>query len=231
MAQPTVAQMRTVGQTLVMDTSTTNPGLSSTDWLVLLNDALFAYAAAFPNLLELTGLLGTATTSSGTQLSTLTLNATTTSVRSITNAFIRSTQDLQRAEFMDLLRRATKEPTQSIPTHYAIVSAVSSAPGVASTSHVYSVRWWPIPDATYSVDFYGNVQPVTLTGDSDYTPFQEAEARTIARMAAVEAARLLGRSQAFVQGVAAPLPDEIKAAMGLQQIETRPKPVPGKPSV
>lgn len=228
MAQPTVANMKAIAQTLVLDTGTTNPGLSATDWLVLLNDALFMYAEMFPHVLPMSGLVGTLSLTSGQSGGTLTLNALTASDRDITSAFVRGASGCERAELTDLLRLIATDTTIGVPSRWALFS---SGPGLAATSWVYTLKTWPLADAAYSIDFYGSMHPVTLTGDSDYTPFQEPEARTIARIAAVEAARLLGRPGDFIAGVAGPLPDQIRAKLGLALIDSRPREYEGKSSV
>lgn len=220
--------MRAVAQELVLDTSSTNPGLSTAEWLILLNDAMFAYASQFPNLLPVTGLLGTAAITSGNSSTTLTLNALTASARNITNAFVRGVGPCERVELMDILRLIAQDTTQGAPTQYAIMS---STPGVTTTALVYTVKLWRIADASYNVDFYGTVNPITLTGDTDTTVFQEGEAREIARMAAVDASRLLGRPDSFTAQLIQSASERVKEKFYSQSIDTRPRSTSGKTSV
>lgn len=225
MAQLTVANMRAVAQELVLDTSSANPGLATADWLILLNDALFQYAAMFPNLLPLSGLLATASLTQHSATATLTLSGLTAPYRNITDAVVRgSAVPMERAEVLDLFRMFAADATEGTPSRWAIFS---SAPG-QSTAMVYTARFWRIADAAYSIDFYGTVQPVALTGDSDTTLFQDAEARTIARIAALEGARLLGRSPDFINSLASRLPDAVKAKLYALEVDTRPREVEGK---
>jgi hypothetical protein len=230
MAQQTVANMRGFAQELVLDTSATNPGISTAIWLDLLNDAMFAYAENFADVTPLMGLLASSANFVSTATSTtVTFSGLTVAPRNITNAFLRKTggtvlvNEMERVNFTDLLRELVNVASLSPapPTRYAIVS---SAPGVAATALVYTVRLWPISDNNYNIDFYGTVQPAALTGDSDTTVFQDVETRTITRMAAVEAARMLGRPGDFIGALAAPLSDRIKAHMGVMARDVRPAP-------
>ena len=220
--------MRAVGQELVIDTNASNPGLAAADWLILLNDAMHSYAEMFPDNIALSGVLVSHSIALNDKSVPMSFVPGTPIMRSITGVFLRGVGAMQSSPVLDILRKQALQPTVGTPTEYGFIS---SAPGTAATALAYTMYIWPIADASYTADVYGTVQPPSLTGDSDTSVFQDTDCRVIARMAAVEACRLLGRTPAFTQTVASPLPDRVRAHMGVAAREVVPRAYAGKPVV
>ena len=223
MAQPTLATIRGWVQGLVVDTGSY---LGNTYYTDFINHAICQYAEIYPDTIALNGLIvGSTSISVGNKSVTVAFSSPPPILRNITGAFLTGKGALERAEVLDILRKQVSETTQGQPTQYAIYG---NSPGTGSGSLTYKVLLWPIADASYTLDLYGSCQPPMLSGDSDYTNFMDAECHVIARMAALDAARALGRDPDFAQGIAAGLPDAVKAHLGVQVRDTQPRQYAGK---
>lgn len=225
MAQLTLGQMRALTQRLVADTNPAASGLSISDYTAILNDSMMAYADMFPDSLALSGIIASVAFAANLKSATLALGTTPPTSRNVTGCFLRTTGPLSRAGSpLDILRLQVSDATTATPQQYSLESLLPGQP----TGNNYIMRLHPVPDAAYTVDVYGTTQPTPMLVDSDYTVFQDAECRIIARMAAVDAARLLGRGQDFVQQVASVLPDRVRAHMGVMVRDAGPRYAEGK---
>lgn len=202
MASMTNAQMRALAQVLVRDTSTVTPALQSSEWTQLLNDAMFVFAEVFP---EECVAAQNVVTSSGTY--SLSLPASPLrSIEYIERATGSAFVPMEKVARTDIVRRISDEsasPVTGIPKRFAAWRNNADA--------TWSLLVHPTPDDIYTLAVYGLRQPTALSADSDTTPYQDGSCRTIARLAAVEAARVIGRPQAFVDGLAQRLPQQIQA--------------------
>lgn len=232
MAQMTLAQIRSLAQLHVQDTNSSALGLSNANYLDLINEALYAYAAMFPDDLSLSGRVLSASVLSGQTEKQVYLNGVVGNVRNITTAMLSTGTNrlLEIVTVPEILRAIDADSTttgQPVKVAFASEEYISGAN--TNTELAVTMFMWPKTNNTYTIYLYGTVQPTALSADSDKPPYGDHECRVIARMAAIEAARLLGRNQAFIQGLAAPLPDRVKEHYGTVSRGTLPRTFEGKP--
>ena len=206
----TNANMRSLVQKLVRDSSTTSPGLASADYTDLLNDAMFAYVGLYPDDPGISGYIGSALASLGVAYTaSITPFVATAVVRNVTAVTTSSLKPISLKPIGDILRQQSADATTGVPTECAFFTNGAPNPVVAGTSFDRVLFLWRIPSANDTLSVFGQVEPTPLSADGDYTPFGQAACREIARMAAIDAARMLGRPAEFVAALGQSLPDRL----------------------
>lgn len=188
----------------VRDTSTTSPGLSDAQVNSLLNEALFSYASlADGDEVLFNSVL--ATLSAGSNGATLFFSVTPLSLEAL---YLVGVGKLTRKPLLSILQHQEENPNETgIPQFFAIDSA--------GTRDSWAVYLNCKADQGYSLSAWYRKEPTAYAGESTTTPFGDHAAYVISRMAMVEAARLLGRPQEFINNIASSLPDRIRSAMGV----------------
>lgn len=203
------SEARTYARTLVRDTSTANPGLSDATYNLLIAEARSEYAAMYPE--QFTGDLsfGAAPTTTATQFrKTFT---PTDIVRNVLNIRANLSGTIytpleQTGSVQEILGLIASNGTNAPPTKYFCVRTLNS-------DTQWDVYFYPVPDNAYNLIFTANVEPSELSSDANPVLFNYSGSRTIARMAAIKAAIILGRSADYIQNLMATLPDQIRNRM------------------
>lgn len=213
----TRAEARTFIRQLIRDNPSVsaNQGLSDTTLNALIDEARSDYAAIYPD--QFTGQLTfgsapTVTPSDGKL--TITPNIV---VRNITGMSFNVGTDFkpakQEGSLTTLLDAQGNDTTVGLPTKFFAMRALNH-----DTNWI--IHMHPIPDIAYTPRFYGIVEPTELSGDSSQVLFNFSGSRTIARMAAVRACPLLGRSSEYASVLASDLPDKVRARM-LEEVRAK----------
>lgn len=223
----TRSEARALGRLRVRDTSTVNPGISDANWNLLIEQARQFYAALHPE--QFTRNLGTFPCTQSAISFQATISAGNVEWRAITSAFLQDDSGtptlytpLRFSESLeDILKLQADDNTEATPDRLLILRSNGS-------DTVLDIYLYPIPDLTYDIQLWGYFEPALLTGDSDPLLFGFHGSRTVAMIAALTAARILGRPEDFVRGIAEELPDRVATRAIEDARYTRPLSHPGK---
>lgn len=201
-ASLTLATARDLARLIAQDTATTDPGVSDAKVNALIEEARQWYASTFP---EDTLALAYNEASAGV---TASLNITTTyTFRSLDTCFCTDTGTLyDKVDYYLLSQKAQKDTLASL-------AATDIASWGCKRDDAIDNRWnlvfYPEAAVARKIRIYGHYEVVPLTGDSDVLLFGHHGSRVIARLAAIEVARLCGRPTDFIASIAANLPDRV----------------------
>jgi hypothetical protein len=225
----TNAQMRSLAQKLVRDTAAISPGLASADWTDLLNVAMYDYCEIYPDDPGIAGFIGTAAVQANASVSDPIVMATATSViKSVTFVSASGGRPIPLKPVGDIFRQVQADPSFGTIQECAFYTNGVPNPVVAGTSIDRVIVVWKQPSILTSLSISGTCEPTPLSADGDYTPFMQSSCRVIARMAAYDAARMLGRPSDFTQMLGATLPDKIAAHKGVIKRALAPRYFEGK---
>lgn len=217
MASMTNAEMRALGQLNVRNTSTTAPGLTTAQWTMLLNEAMFEYAAIYPEECYTSENAATTLNSNSVSLTTSKLKTIDTGVEA---GFPPLFDPLEKVTIQEINKFLIDDSSARSPQKFAAWRN--------NDDDTWSIRIWPKADGAYNIQWFGMREPTALSADADLTPFQESSCRAIVAMASVKAARLLGRSDAYVQQLASLVPDKVKEHQAVVERKHGPRYYEGK---
>ena len=217
----TLLSARTDARLYAVDTDTTDPALTDSEWNRLINGAWLDYARAFPERFS---------TSSSSPLLTVTMVASqyvydltsAGGIMELTGAWVYNSgtklNSLDRADFDELYRLSQIESNVS--------STTPRSWGIRRITDLsFQAILYPAPTLTYSVYIFGYKEPPQLSSDSTvFTYVTDAEVKWIARLAAIRGAGIIGREQAFIDRLWSDLPQNMRNA--LKSIESFKRPFP-----
>lgn len=217
----TFAQAKSHVQLLVQDTDTTDPGLTSSQYDALLNNANRLFNDTFPDRVQ--GQLGTADVSSGNKRVVPTISGTTpryfTKCERVADAGTFPGRPLDKLDVGRIRYLQEAVGTTGTPTMWAW----ERASGSSTTFWVYL---YPIPDASFDLQLWGPLLPtngsLTVLDGDDYT---------IAVLAAISAGILLRRAPDMMAELRAMLPPEIQRAERFRHLMMLPQDHPDKAPV
>ena len=218
MAVLTYDEQESFGRLLALDTDTTSGGgLTTDEWQLLINDWYLRYKAEYDHSVS----TDTVNYAYGSYTSTVTL---TSAYRSIVSVKLSGTGSvLQRRDAAELYQQIYNNHELGTPVYYGFFSTA----GVGTGRKYFTLMLHPTPSqALYpsgaNIDIYYESYPVTV-GPGDTMDVGDGPSRWIARMAAADAARILGRDPSVVAQILAPIPGDVKAKMGFEVSLTGPR--------
>jgi hypothetical protein len=206
MAGPTLTRslLRSDVRLHVRDVSSTSPGLSDSNINSLLDRALFRYASIMDGD-ETLFTSATATLNAGSDSVSVSFTKTPLNVEAV---YLSGLKKLTKRTLpLILLTRAEGPDDTGEPSFYAIEAGGSR--------DSWTVYFDLKAQTSYTVVLWYRKEPTAFSGDSATCPFGDQAGYIISTMAQVDAARILGRPQPFIDNIAAGLPDAIRDAMGI----------------
>jgi len=201
-ASLTLANARDLARLIAQDTATTAPGVSDAKVNSLIEEARQWYASTFPE-----DMLALAYNESSSAVTTSLALTTTNTFRSLDTCFCTDTGTLyDKVDYYLLVQKSQKDTQASVPA-----SDIASWGCVRDpvTDNKWNLIFYPTAAVARKIRIYGHYEVVPLTGDSDVLLFGHHGSRVIARLAAIEVARLCGRPTDFLASIAANLPDRV----------------------
>jgi hypothetical protein len=126
-------------------------------------------------------------------------------------------------ELDDILRLLKDEPAKGTPAKYAIYRETSDTPAQVGPMRV--IIHPPSNGTSYLSAMVRRYRTPIDTSTVTTPDVTETAAYTICRLVAAELAQAMGRDREFVDNILAPVPDEVRASMGVilrnQQRRTR----------
>jgi hypothetical protein len=126
--------------------------------------------------------------------------------------------ELERVGMHEIIRLQIDDPTQDAPTRFH----AERVDGNQTATNVSPIRWrlWvhPLPDATYWFSSKVLLSADALSGSSDVIQLPESGAFAVVRDAAALGARIMGRSDEFIQQIRRWNPERYDSSTG-QSIE------------
>jgi len=201
-ASLTLANARDLARLIAQDTATTAPGVSDAKVNSLIEEARQWYASTFPE-----DMLAVAYNETSSAVTTSLALTTTNTFRSLDTCFCTDTGTLyDKVDYYLLVQKSQKDTQASVPA-----SDIASWGCVRDpvTDNKWNLIFYPTAAVARKIRIYGHYEVVPLTGDSDVLLFGHHGSRVIARLAAIEVARLCGRPTDFLASIAANLPDRV----------------------
>ncbi|HJW74957.1 MAG TPA: hypothetical protein VJ787_04715 [Thermoleophilia bacterium] len=208
MAILTLAQMETHARLLAQDSSASNPGLTQAQYFSLINEAAQYWTSEVSPRVKILSATASGATFATVNVKDLTDNGIAdvlyalqaTAAGNVTGT---SVERVRISRMLELQEDATSSATI---TQWAMTR---TAVGVATGGNQGRITIYIYPKATGTLYLALAVRPWhTDMAGTDVPDVSDEESRIIARMAATEAARLLGRDEAFINRIAALLPDK-----------------------
>lgn len=203
----TRSEARALARLRIRDTSTVNPGISDANLNLLIEEARQFYASLFPE--QFVRNLGTFASTASQIAFQATIAAGNVEWREITSVYLVGSatpttyRPMRFANALEEILEAQRlDPAEDEPRDVLVMRSNGS-------DTVLDVFTWPIPDAIYSFQIWGRYEPALLTADGDALLFGFHGSRVVARIAALTAARVIGRPEDFVRGIEAELPDRV----------------------
>ena len=200
-ASLTLATARDLARLIAQDTATTDPGVSDTKANSLIEEARQWYASTFPDdTIALAYNEASAAVTSA--ISPLT---TTNTFRSLDTCFSTDTGQLyDKVDWHLLKQKAQYDSVNSVPA-----STITSWGCIRTGDNSWDVLFYPTGSSSTHVRIYGHYEVPVLTADADPVLFGNHGSRVIARLAALEMARICGRPADFIASIAANLPERV----------------------
>lgn len=188
----------------VRDTNTTSPGLSDSNVVSLLNRAYYDYCS----IMDGDEVLTTSTNVTLNQGSSTGSASFSVTPLSIESCYLSGVKKLKKSNLQDLLSLRAENPSDTgEPTYFAVDFA-----GSRDTATVY---FDTSADQTYTAVLWFRKEPAALAAGNGTVPMGDHAAYTICMMAAVNAARVLGRPADFVNALGSQLPESIRSHMAV----------------
>ena len=201
-ASLTLANARDLARLIAQDTATTAPGVSDTKANSFIEEARQWYASMFPD-----DTLGLAYNESSAGVTTSLALTTSSTFRSLDTCFCTDTGTLyDKVDYYLLAQKSQKDTQTSVPASDIASWGCVRDPVV---DNKWNLIFYPTAAVARKIRIYGHYEVAVLTGDSDVLLFGHHGSRVIARLAAVEIARLCGRPTDFIASIAANLPERV----------------------
>lgn len=199
-ASLTLATARDLARLIAQDTATTAPGVSDTKANSLIEEARQWYASTFPD-----DTIALAYNESSAGVTTSLSLTTTNTFRSLDTCFSTDSGLLyDKVDWHLLTQKSQYDTLNSVAP-----STITSWGCIRTGDNTWSVIFYPSGASATHIRIYGHYEVPVLTGDSDLVLFGNHGSRVIARLAAIEMARLCGRPPEFIASIAANLPDRV----------------------
>lgn len=219
----TLLSCRTLARLYAVDTDTTDPALSNSEWNSLINTAYLDYARMYPEQFSTsaTSPMAAVTLTQGEYVYDVT---TAAGVIEFTGAVNMSSATdavgpLDRSDFTELYWLSFKEGAASgtYPSRWGVRR-------INDTLHQFVV--YPAPGAPATnkqVYVFGYKEPAQLSSDSStFAGIADSEVKWIARLAAIRGAGVIGRSQEFVDRLWSDLPEKMRLSWRKHESFKRP---------
>ena len=215
-----LASALTATRRLYQDTSTTNPGVSDTILTELMSDKLAMMLTTIDRRAIIfegtTGFAAAATNSksvAGAQQNVVEYQSI------LRGATVAAGVAMEQWPLYKLLAAQVNDSTTGTPSKYALERVGVGAVAVASTSvGLWKLHIHPIASGAFNFSGFAFYEPPILAsgGSLDTPDLTIEQQRTLVRMTAVEAARLLRRPAEFIDRLERLVPTRYQALIGRQ---------------
>ena len=120
--------------------------------------------------------------------------------------------EMEWLPFEDLIRLQNDDTTQAAPRFYHAMMFDDGGLSGNDSPVEWRLCVWPIPDALYYFSGRGLIQADRIDADGDLLEVPDDETYLVVRDASRMMARLLGKSEEFVQGIDAQMEQRIAAS-------------------
>lgn len=196
----TLATARDLARLIAQDTATTDPGVSDTKANSLIEEARQWYASTFPD-----DTIALAYNEASAGVTTSLSLTTTNTFRSLDTCFSTDTGLLYDKVDWHLLTQKSQYDTQNS----VAPSTITSWGCIRTGDNTWNVIFYPSGASATKIRIYGHYEVPVLTADGDAVLFGNHGSRVIARLAALEMARICGRPADFLASIAANLPERV----------------------
>lgn len=196
----TLATARDLARLIAQDTATTDPGVSDTKVNSLIEEARQWYASTFPD-----DTIALARNEASPGVTTSLSLTTTNTFRSLDTCFSTDTGLLYDKVDWHLLTQKSQYDTQNS----VAPSTITSWGCIRTGDNAWSVIFYPSGAVATKIRIYGHYEVPVLAADIDPVLFGNHGSRVIARLAALEMARICGRQPEFLASIAANLPERV----------------------
>lgn len=207
-----------LARTYSRDKDPVDQGLSDTEMYSLLDQAMQDYSSFYPQ--DAVTELSTLTLSSGAEATSF-LPTGNPNVRNLVRCEISSSgraAELERITVGAARRLQEVEAETGTPRMWA----AERLPGSASQGNDWVIYTVPIPSGSTVLKFWATLYPTALL-TMGFCVYGETAARIVARMAGIEAAKILGQDPGYIQSVAAGLPELIRNHALREMADNRPR--------
>ena len=201
-ASLTLANARDLARLIAQDTATTDPGVSDTKANALIEEARQWYASTFPE-----DTIALAYNESSAAVTASLAFTPGYAMRSLDTCFSTDTGVMyDKVDYYLLSQKSQKDTQESVAA-----SDITSWGCIRDTTvdNKWNLIFYPTAAVARKIRIYGHYEVTALTGDSDVLLFGHHGSRVIARLAALEMARLCGRPTDFLASIAANLPERV----------------------
>lgn len=200
----TRTNLRDLVRLKVRDTSVSSPGLLDAQVNILLDEALFEYAAQMDGD-EVLFSSESDSLSAGSNSVTVGFAKTPTKIEAV---YLSGVSKLRRATVHEMFQKQAEDPNEvGEPEAFAFEFGEDRTDATC----YFNCK----ADIPYTVVTWYRKEPAAFTGDSATCPLGDTAAYVIANMTAVKAALLLGRPGEFVSALASTLPDTMRPGYGV----------------
>ena len=206
MADLTVTNGTLHARLLAQDTSTTLPGLTDANYLSLANQWYMTWFRTIEQRVERVASFQT--------LADGTVEATSTGTDPEILGLEIALTPLEKMEYEELRALRVKDSTTGTPTAYALVKDTDT--------QKWLVSYWRIPDAAYTVTALVRSYPTALSAGGDVTILGDAESYWLWALVAADAVVLLKRPE-LRETILAPIPNNIRLKLGVEQVRFDPR--------
>lgn len=233
MAVLTVSEIEALARILYADTDSSDPALTSSELTKLINDKYLRWHEKVEPRYQIvtSGSSGFTTTSGGASASTVVGTLTTLAeigqvlwyAGSGTSGT--SGKPLEILPLADFFRRRGVNTSASGPP--AIGSLTRENTDTEADIGKWRLRVWPEADTTYQFVVVVRKVPVILAaGGVDQPDVSEPASYTLARLAAADAAYIVGEDAEFIANILRPVSQDVLGSMGMTELALRPHPSP-----
>ena len=210
-------------QRLIMSQDSTNPSMSTADITSMFNEAYIQWKVAVdPMVIEKPGSALATTFASGTKsttvLGTPLIREFIGCYRETSSSVIAIGPELERMEAYEILELQQSDTTQAAPTRYSVERVANY-----NAEPLWLMRVHPIPDSTYYVSARVKVHPTALANSTDAPDVNDEESWMLCRVAAARIARLIGRSDAYVDDLWRGVSERMQAVLRVQSETLKPR--------
>lgn len=226
MAVLTAAEAEAFGRILYADTDASDPALTSSEWQKIHNEKYLRWHEKVEPRYQIvtTGSSGfTLAGSASTVVGSLTTLAEIGQVLWYAGAGTAGTEGvpLEILPLSDFFRRRGVDTSAAGPP--AIGSLTRENTDTEADIGKWRLRVWPNADATYQFPVMVRKVPVALAaGGTDQPDVSEPASYTIARLAAADAAYIVGEDSEFIANILRPVSQDVLASMGMTELALRP---------
>lgn len=206
----TVANGITFMRQLLEDTDATLQGATDDELVVFINERYTWWWKSMEKRSTESVLIALAQSAFVTN-STLTTAEEVLSVHRVVSGS--QTSSMERMEWNELRNLQNYDSTEGTPIRYAVRKSAADQTWVVATH--------PVPDGAYTLNAVHTSSPATMTS-SDTPILGNAECYSVYRLAAYDYAYFIGRPDK-ADVILQPLPDQVKAKLGLEQKRQDPK--------